>query len=108
MSPLQFPSYEWKTIEYSNAKKRLAAQVTILRKEKKDQESILKRQKRRPGKREVIKGHFMLSAAEIRDNVWEVTTYGRRKGRPCGRRQPNKQPESASDKKHHQKARKRL
>ncbi|KAH0542863.1 hypothetical protein GP486_008611, partial [Trichoglossum hirsutum] len=54
----------------THTSKRLVAQVTILHKEKKNLESILKkRQKQRSGKKAAVEGHFMLSTAEIRDNV---------------------------------------
>ncbi|KAH0537568.1 hypothetical protein FGG08_005634 [Glutinoglossum americanum] len=67
--PLDTPARSYATnLTYTS--ERLATQVTILRKEKKDQESILrKRQKRQSGKRAAVRGHFMLSTVEIRNNV---------------------------------------
>ncbi|KAI9858094.1 MAG: hypothetical protein M1813_007906 [Trichoglossum hirsutum] len=54
----------------TKATEQLAAQVAILRKEKNDQkEALSKRRRQRSGKRAVIKGHFVLTTAEIRDKV---------------------------------------
>ncbi|KAH0541545.1 hypothetical protein GP486_008707 [Trichoglossum hirsutum] len=56
----------------THTSEQLAAQVAILRKENKDQKAILYKRRKQSGKRAVVKGHFMLSTAEIRDNIQEM------------------------------------
>jgi hypothetical protein len=51
----------------------LTTQVAVLCKIIKDQEAILnKRRKRKSGKRAALQGHFILSAAEIRNKMLAV------------------------------------
>lgn len=77
---------------------RLAAQVTILRKENKDQESILKkRQKRQSGKRAAVRGHFMLSTVEIRNNVQAAEEKTARKKAPQQATRKRKRQEMPSE-----------
>jgi hypothetical protein len=68
----------------TSTSERLAAQVAILRKERKDQEEVLKKkQRRQSGKRAAVKGHFVLSTAEIREKVQaaELETARRKAGK---------------------------
>ncbi|KAI9760987.1 MAG: hypothetical protein M1840_002158 [Geoglossum simile] len=54
----------------TKATEQLAAQVVILRKERIDQEKVLGNRKERiSGKRVAIKGHFILTTAEICERV---------------------------------------
>ncbi|KAI9773651.1 MAG: hypothetical protein M1840_006925 [Geoglossum simile] len=68
-NPLDTPARKYAK-GLTKATKRLAVQVAILRKERNDQKEVLsKRRKQRSGKKAVIKGHFILTTAEIRDQV---------------------------------------
>ncbi|KAI9760560.1 MAG: hypothetical protein M1840_002398 [Geoglossum simile] len=86
---------------------RLAAQVAILRKERDNQkEALSKRRKQRSGKRAAIKGHFLLTTAEILEKVEAAELETLRK-KAC-KKLPQKCRdvlENASDRKHLRKKR---
>ncbi|KAI9764043.1 MAG: hypothetical protein M1840_008919 [Geoglossum simile] len=67
--PLDSPAQRYAK-NLTHTSERLATQVAILRKVNKEQELILKKQKKRPsGKRAAMQGHFILSMVKIRDKV---------------------------------------
>jgi len=87
----------------TQATERIAAQVAILQKERIDQEEVLgNRKERLSGKRVTIKGHFVLSTAEICDKVKaaELETLRRKAlSKRCKKAPPLKKRKKAPSKK---------